>query len=66
LLHKVAGVKDNCVDAETGEEYWVSGPKKNGEDNLYRGVVEIYEDARSIWLKIRRLPHCVNQRSYRS
>ncbi|HEY9282242.1 MAG TPA: hypothetical protein VIP46_02200 [Pyrinomonadaceae bacterium] len=67
MLHKVAGYKYNCVDAETGEQYWVSGPKKNGEDKLYGGVVEIDEDAREeYWLNIRRLPECVNQRSYRS
>jgi hypothetical protein len=23
------------VDAESGEEFWVSGAKKNGEDGLY-------------------------------
>jgi hypothetical protein len=56
-----------CLDAETGEQYWISGPKKNGEDKLYGGVVEIDEDAREdYWLKIRRMPQCVNQRSYRS
>ena len=66
LLHKVAGYKYNCEDAETGEQYWISGPKKNGEDKLYGGVVEIDEDAREeYWLKIRRLPERVNQRSYR-
>lgn len=46
LLDKVAGYKYNCVDAETGEPYRVSGPKKNGEDKLYGGIVEIDEDAR--------------------
>jgi hypothetical protein len=67
LLQKVVGFKHNCVDAKTGEAFWVSGPKKNGEDKLYGGVVEIDEDAREeYWLKIRRLPECVNLRSYRS
>jgi hypothetical protein len=67
LLQKVAGYKYNCVDAETGENYWVSGPKKNGEDKLYGGVVHIDEDAREeYWLKIRGLPQFVTQRSYRS
>jgi hypothetical protein len=67
LLQKVVGFKHNCVDAETGEMYWVSGPKKNGEDRLYGGLVEIDEDAREeYWLNIRGLPEYVNQRSYRS
>ena len=67
LLHKVVGYKFNCVEDGTGEEYWVSGPKKNGEDKLYGGVVHIDEDAREeYWLKIRALPQFVNKRSYRS
>lgn len=66
LLHRVAGRKHNCVDAETGEKYWVSGPKRDGADRLYGGVVEIDEDARAeYWLNVRRLPERVNQRSYR-
>ena len=67
LLHKVVGYKFNCVEDGTGEEYWVSGPKKNGEDKLYGGVVHIDEDAREeYWLKIRGLPQYVSKRSYRS
>jgi hypothetical protein len=27
-----AGVSGNFMDVETREEYWVSGPKKNGQD----------------------------------
>lgn len=67
LLHKTRGYKYNCVDKETGEHYWVSGPKKNGEDKLYGGVVEIDEDAREeYWLKIRNRPESVHLKSYRS
>ena len=53
LLHKVAGYKYNCVDAETGERYWVSGPKKNGEDRHWAGSgkVEIDEDVREEYLR---------------
>lgn len=67
LLHKVAGYKYNCVEADTQERYWVSGPKRDGQDRLYGGVVEIDEDARQdYWLKIRRMPASVNERRYRS
>lgn len=67
LLRKTRGYKYNCVDGETGEHYWVSGPKKNGEDKLYGGVVEIDEDAReAYWLTIRKMPESVNFTSYRS
>jgi len=66
-LRKVVGFKHNCVDAETGDMFWVSGPKKNGEDKLYGGVVEIDEDAREeYWEKVRGLPERVTDRSYRS
>ena len=29
------GFKANFYDIESGEEYWISGPKKNGADGLY-------------------------------
>lgn len=61
------GFKDNCFDVETMEKYWVSGPKKNGQDRLYGGMVEIDEDARvEYWTTIRKKPECVNLRRYRS
>jgi hypothetical protein len=51
LLQKLVGFKNNCIDAETGEMYWASGPKKNGGDRLYGDIVEIDEDAREeYWL----------------
>ena len=31
------GFKTNHVDVETGEEFWISGPRKDGEDRLYGG-----------------------------
>ena len=56
-----SGYKYNCIEAETGATYWISGPKKRGGDRLYGGVVEIDEDARvEYWTKIRRLPESVD------
>jgi hypothetical protein len=67
LLQKVVGFKHNCIDVETGEMFWVSGPKKNGEDKLYGGEVEIDEDAREeYWKTIRNLPERATDSSYRS
>jgi hypothetical protein len=67
LLQKCAGYKYNCVDAETGETYWVSGPKRDGTDKLYGGIVEIDEDARvKYWTTVRGKPDCVNMTSYRA
>ena len=38
------GFKANYFDVDTGEEYWISGCKKNGEDTLYPGVIRIEDD----------------------
>ena len=42
------GINSNHYDVETGQEYRISGVKKNGEDRHWtgKGVVEIDEDAR--------------------
>jgi hypothetical protein len=41
-----AGFKANYRDVETGEQYWVSGPKRNGRDRLDGGPVEVDEEVR--------------------
>lgn len=65
LLHRRAGYKFNCVDSETGSRYWVSGPKRDGSDRLYGGIVEIDDDARTeYWTAIRRKPECSHEESY--
>jgi hypothetical protein len=53
---KGRGFKANYVDVATGDEYWISGPKKDGTDRLYggRSPVEIDEDVREeYWRNIR-------------
>ena len=60
---KGAGFKSNYFDVETGENYWISGPKRDGSDRLYgeRIPVEIDEDAREeYWTDLRRLPENTN------
>jgi hypothetical protein len=42
----VRGFKPNYRDAETGDEYCISGCKKAGGDTLHDGVIEIDEDVR--------------------
>jgi hypothetical protein len=32
---KGAGSKANYVDVGTGEQFWISGPRKDGKDRLY-------------------------------
>jgi len=52
--------KSNYVDEATGEDYWISGPKRDGSDRLYgeRVPVAIDGDVREeYWTSIRNLPH---------
>ena len=61
------GFKSNYFDSETGDEYWVSRPRKDGLDRLYPGIVEIDDDAsEEYWTRIRRQPDLVGQSRYRS
>ena len=55
---KGAGFKSNYYCLETGEDYWISGPKRRGGDRLYGSLpVEIDDDVRSeYWRDIRRQP----------
>jgi hypothetical protein len=60
------GFKANFADAETGEEYWISGCKKRGGDRLYSGMVEIDDDVREeYWTEIRNMPECKEQKVIR-
>ena len=57
---KGAGFKANYYDAGTGEEYWISGPRRDGCDALYvtNTPTEIDDDVREeYWAEIRRLPN---------
>lgn len=62
------GYKYNGIDAETGDRYWVSGPKVRGGDKMHGGIVEIDEDAREeYWVNTRNHPSCSGfQRMHRS
>ncbi|MGC4115066.1 MAG: hypothetical protein QM765_10730 [Myxococcales bacterium] len=67
LLKVRSGYKYNCIDEETGDRYWVSGPRKDGADHLYGSVVQIDEDARlEYWTQIRGEPERVEALEYRS
>ena len=57
---KRCGFKANYCDVETGEEYWISGPKRDGSDRLYAGkgtTVIVDEEVREeYWTQIRKRP----------
>ena len=64
---KGAGYKSNYFDVETGEEYWISGCRKDGRDALYSTSVEIDDDVlEEYWKEIRGKPEMVKVRSYES
>ena len=61
---KGRGIAGNYQDLDTGEEYWISGCKKNGQDRHWAGSgpVEIDEDVREdYWTEIRGIPENRNR-----
>ena len=59
---KGAGFKSNFYDEESGEEYWISGCKKDGSDRLYNenSPILIDEDVQEeYWKEIRNMPKMV-------
>jgi hypothetical protein len=62
------GVTDSCAnyhDVETRDGYWISGPKKNGQDRHHcgGGPIEIDEDVRvEYWTEIRKQLDRVNDK----
>jgi len=51
---KGMGYKANYIDIDNGDEFWISGPKKDRMDELYVGQlnVEIDEEIREEYFKI--------------
>ena len=57
--NEIPGYKANHYDIETGDEYWISGPKKAGGDRLYGERVPVLIDADvrlDYWTEIRNQP----------
>lgn len=57
------GFKYNYQDEATGEDYWISGPKRRGGDRMYGSAspVMVDEDVRSeYWHDIRGQPERIN------
>ena len=62
-----SGFKSNYFDVATREKYWISGCRKDGNDSLYGGTVEIDEDVRrEYWTEIRGMPESADQERYAS
>jgi hypothetical protein len=53
---KGSGFKSNYFEVETGDHYWISGPRRDGQDSLYATNIatEVDEDVHEeYWSKIR-------------
>lgn len=56
---KGSGFKSNYYDVETGEEYWISGCKKDRTDRLYNERLPIFIDEdvqKEYWIEVRNMP----------
>ena len=53
-LRRAQGVSGNDVDVDTGEEFWISGVKKNRQDRHWAGSgpVEVDSDAEAEYERI--------------
>jgi hypothetical protein len=61
------GYKTTHFDTKTGREYWISGPRKDGQDTFYPGEVKVDEDVREeYWTEIRKQPTNVHLKAFRS
>ena len=47
-FRRCKGVSGNFVDVETGEEYWISGVKKDGTDRHWAGSGKIVIDRKVV------------------
>lgn len=64
---KGSGYKANYFNVATNVHYWVSGPKGNGDDPLYKGWVDIDDDVNEeYWRDIRGMPDMVGTVRYKS
>jgi hypothetical protein len=60
-----SGYKYNYIDEENGDQYWISGPRRDGEDGLYGyRPTPIDEDVREeYWTLIRRKPDSAHRKT---
>lgn len=51
---KGSGFKSNYYEVSSGDEYWISGPRKDKNDRLYGGShgVEVDDDVKDEYLQL--------------
>jgi hypothetical protein len=63
-FHRFKGGKANYIEEGSGDPYWISGPRRDGTDRLYKSdwPVKIDEDVREeYWTVIRKKPEWKNR-----
>jgi hypothetical protein len=68
LFQRISGFKANYAEVGgASNPYWISGPRRDGEDRLYGPSampVEIDEDVREeYWREIRKKPECASRKT---
>ncbi len=69
VFQKAKGMplKANYFDESTLEDFWISSPRKDGNDSLFSSTVNIDEDVRiEYWERIRELPKLTQSNTYKS
>jgi len=60
-------LKANYFDEDSLEDFWVSSPRKDGNDSLFSSTVKIDEDVCiEYWEKVRKLPKLIQSTTYKS
>jgi hypothetical protein len=62
---RIRGFKANYREVSSRDEYWISGPRRDGEDRLYVSniPIEIDDDVRDeYWEQIRKRPELKHRR----
>lgn len=60
-------LKANYFDESSLEDFWISSPRKDGNDSLFSSTVNVDEDVRiEYWEKIRKLPNLIENTAYKS
>jgi hypothetical protein len=60
------GFKSNYYEVNTGDAYWISGPKKDGTDRLHGERLPVFIDDDVIteyWTEIRNQPEKLNEKT---
>jgi hypothetical protein len=61
------GFKANYYELESGDEYWITGCRKDGKNALYNTDVEIDDDVlNEYWVEIRKQPENKNIKKFRA